>query len=75
MWLQNILNDSSTYQAILREGAAAARQEDLLTLLQERFGTVPPDVESRIRSTTDLNRLQAALRQVLHISAPDEIQL
>lgn len=81
------MKESSTYQAILEEGrdegrtegrteeAVAARQQILLEQLQERFGAVPPEVEARVRATTDLARLRAALRQVLHISAPDELAL
>jgi predicted transposase YdaD len=73
------MRESSTYQAILDEGRAEglvlARQEDLLTLLQERFGPVSPELETRIRATTDPARLQAALRQVLRINSADELAL
>ena len=34
-----------------------------------------PEVEARVRATTDLARLRAALRQVLHVAAPDELTL
>ncbi|MDB5313162.1 MAG: hypothetical protein JWO38_7364 [Gemmataceae bacterium] len=77
------MKESSTYQSILDEGRdeglargiVAARQEDVMALLQERFGTVPPEIESRVRAATDPTRLQAALRQVLRIDSPDELQL
>jgi hypothetical protein len=77
------MRESSTYQAILEEGRVEGevrgeirtRQEDLLTLLQERFGVVPPEVEARIRAATDPVRLRAALRQVLQITAPDQLSL
>jgi predicted transposase YdaD len=77
------MRESSTYQAILREGrdegraeeAVTARQEDLLALLQERFGPVPPEVEAKVRATMDVTKLQAALRRVLHIAGPDELPL
>lgn len=69
------MRESSTYQAILSEGSVHARQEDLLALLQERFAAVPPELEARIRATTDLARLQAAIRQVLHIKSPAELSL
>jgi hypothetical protein len=73
------MKESSTYQAILEEGrageAVAARQETLLALLQERFGAVPPDVEAKVRATTDVAKLQTALRRVLHIAAPGELPL
>jgi hypothetical protein len=51
------------------------RRTDLRDLLQERFGTVTEAVRQRIEATTDPERLRAALRQVLHINAPDELQL
>jgi predicted transposase YdaD len=57
------------------EGLISARQEDVLALLQERFGTVPPEVEARVRATTDESVLQTALRRVLHITAPDQLPL
>jgi hypothetical protein len=57
------------------EAVVRARRADLRDLLQERFGTVPEAVRQRIEATTDPERLRAALRQVLHIKAPDELQL
>ena len=77
------MRESSTYQAILEEGReeglakgqVVVRQDDLLALLEERFGAVPPAVEARVRAATDPARLQAALRQVLRVAAPDEIAL
>ncbi len=53
----------------------AALQDAVLALLQERFGTVPPDVAARVRATTDPTVLSAALRRVLHITAPAELPL
>jgi hypothetical protein len=73
------MRESSTYQGILEEGRAegtlAARQEDLLALLEERFGSVPADVVARVRATTDPDRLRAALRQVLRINSPADLTL
>jgi predicted transposase YdaD len=73
------MRESSTYQAILKEGrlegALAAQQEALLALLQERFGAVPPEVEAKVRAATDVAKLQLALRRVVHITAPGELPL
>ena len=77
------MRESSTYQSILDEGrdkgrvegVVAARQEDLLALLEERFGSVPRQTEVRIRGCLDPLRLQAAIRKVLHLSSPDDIEL
>jgi hypothetical protein len=85
------MRESSTYQAILREGRTEgrtegrdegrneglvlARQEDLLEVLRERFQIVPAELEARVRATTDPERLRSALRHAFHISSPAEIQL
>jgi predicted transposase YdaD len=59
----------------LVEGQVAARQEDVLALLRERFGAVPPEVEARVRATTDPAVLQTALLRVWRVTAPDELPL
>ena len=81
------IRESSTYQAILDEGREEGLREGrneaiiqgeqvaIITFLQERFGAVPPEVETRVRATTDPTRLQAAIRQVLQIDAPGDLQL
>lgn len=69
------MKESSTYQMILREGRAEARQEDLLDILRDRFGTVPPDVENRILAATDAVALKTAIRAALHVASPDELPL
>ena len=79
--LQGVRNmrESTTYQAILREGRdeglLLARREDVLDVLRDRFTTIPPAVEARIRAAADPARLKAALLQALHINAPDELTL
>jgi hypothetical protein len=57
------------------ESALRARKEDLRDLLQTRFGSLPDVVLQRIESTTDAERLKVGLRQVLTISAPEELEL
>jgi hypothetical protein len=77
------MKESSTDQAILEEGRderlarglVLARREDLLALLKERFQAVPPEAEAKVRATTDAAKLQAAIRRVIHIQAPDELPL
>lgn len=83
--LQGVRNmrESTTYQAILREGREEGvregrveiAREAVLDVLRDRFTTVPPAVEARIQAAADLTRLKAALRQALHINAPDELTL
>jgi hypothetical protein len=77
------MRESSTYLASreerreegLTKGMVLGRQEALLAVLHERFPVVPPEVEARIRASTDLDRLQAAIRQALHINSPAELSL
>ncbi len=69
------MKESTSYQMILREGAAEARQEALLDILRERFGVVPPDVEQRIRNTTDATHLRDAIRQAIKMANLADLQL
>jgi hypothetical protein len=57
------------------EARLQTRRDDLRALLEERFGTVPDAVLQRIDAATDVERLKACIRQVIHISSPDELQL
>ncbi|MBX9623403.1 MAG: hypothetical protein K2X82_06275 [Gemmataceae bacterium] len=57
------------------EGRAEGARETLLAQLQEKFGAVPPEVEARVRAAADPDKLAAALRQILRITAPDELAL
>jgi hypothetical protein len=51
------------------------RREALRDLLEEHFGAVPEDVLRRIEACEDAARLKAALRQVLHVQSPADLQL
>jgi hypothetical protein len=57
------------------KGALGTRRDDLRILLEERFGPLPEAVVQRINAIDDLTRLQAALRQVLHLQRLDDLQL
>ena len=81
------MKDSTTYQAILREGrqvgrqegrqegVVATRQEDLLDILRDRFGAVPEAVEARVLAATDPAALKVAIRAALHVASPDDLTL
>jgi predicted transposase YdaD len=56
-------------------GQLQARRDDLRALLEERFGSLPEALAQRIEATEDLDRLREALRQVLHVQAPSELDL
>ena len=78
-WLRDILEASSTFQAIMREGYlegyAIGQRETLLEVLRYRFTRIPLELEARISGITHYTRLKAALRQALHINSPDELTL
>jgi len=61
------------------EGNAEGRLDDaremLQGLLEEKFGPVPAAVRQRIHATTDLARLHAAARGVLHLGSLDDFKL
>ena len=54
-------------------GLIAAQQEALLDIIRERFGSVPALVEARIRATDDSAKLQAAIRQSVRVTDPNDI--
>ncbi len=67
------MKESTTYQAILQEGREEGQQEALLDIIRERFGSVPELVEARIRATDNSTKLQAAIRQSVRVSDPNDI--
>ncbi len=81
------MKESITYQAILNEGRSegvkegvasgtiAARQADLIDIIEERFGVVPPELAAHIRATSDSAKLQAAIRRAVRVQSLDEFQL
>lgn len=73
MSLHNILEDSTTYQGIIRRGVARGRQDSILELAQDRFGPPTPHAEATIRSITDVPRLQRIARHVLNATGWDDL--
>jgi hypothetical protein len=63
----------------MAEGKAEGRLDDaremLQGLLEEKFGSVPDAVRQRIQAATDLARLHAAARAVLHLDRLEEFDL
>ena len=72
-----MLEESTTYQAILRRGRQEDRQEGrledrkevLLDLLREKFGVVPAGIEGQILQSTNSNWLQQAIRQTVKMQS------
>jgi hypothetical protein len=61
------------------KGEAKGRLDDarvmLQGLLEEKFGAVPEAARQRIQATTDLTRLHAAARGVLHLGSLEDFKL
>jgi hypothetical protein len=52
-----------------------SRREDLLAILEERFGTLPADLPGRIAAVRDIEDLRRAIRQAVKIQKLEELQL
>jgi hypothetical protein len=61
--------------ALKAEGRLDDAREMVQGLLEEKFGPVPEAVRQRIRATTDLARLHAAARGVLHLGRLEDFAL
>jgi hypothetical protein len=70
-------------QELLARGEAQGKQKwqleharDMLrNWLKDRFQTLPEPLLEKIRTASDLDRLDASIRQVPHIKTLDELQL
>jgi hypothetical protein len=62
-------------QQMKAEAALQTSRQILSLLLAERFGSLPVDLQRRIESIDDMQRLQAGLRQVVHVKSLEELEL
>ena len=77
------MRESTTYQAILREGRqeglvtgiVTGKQESILQILRARFGSIPSELESKILQTNDVDKLKLALDESLRVVQPGELHL
>ena len=81
------MRESSTYQGIFQDGEArgVAQGEargticelrlNIITLLEQKFGSVPPELEMRVQQSEDMTRLRAAFRKAIAIGAIDQFEL
>jgi hypothetical protein len=67
------LEDSTTYQMILKKGVAQGAQATLLRLGAKRFGPASPAVEAAIHAITDPDRLDRLTDRVLDVVSWDEL--
>ena len=58
-----------------QEGQLRALRDMLRIQLEERFQTIPEALQQQIEATTDLEKLQSYLRQVIHINELQELRL
>jgi hypothetical protein len=58
-----------------KEGRLRALRDTLRIQLEERFQVLPEPLQQRIEAVTDPEKLQACLRQVLHVNSLEEVQL
>ena len=64
------LQAEATLKATLK-----AKHEDLKTVLEERFGSLPAELRTRLEATTDLARVDQLLRAAVRVSRPEELPL
>ncbi len=71
------MEDSVTYQAIIRKGAARGRVEEakkfLLILGRSRFGSPDAPTTAALEAINDLDRLEALGQRLLHVSTWQEL--
>jgi predicted transposase YdaD len=78
---KSYMRDSTTYQAILREGKAEGKAEGkteeaknlLLRLGRKHLGSPPAMFEAKIQSTADVEKLEELAERVFDVSSWDEL--
>ncbi len=73
MSLHNILEDSTTYQGIMRRGEARGRQNGLLEQGRHRFGPPTPQAEAAIRAVADNDRLRRMAERIFDAAGWDDL--
>jgi hypothetical protein len=61
--------------ALLEEVRLETRRDDLLAMLEDRFGPLPEEVVRRVQAATDLAKLKVALRAVPSLESLDKLPL
>ena len=56
-------------------GVLQARQEVLRELMQDKFGSIPQQLETSIQAIQDVDRLKTLIHNVIHASRIEEIVL
>ena len=84
-WFKGVqgMEESTTYQLILKKGEGIGEvtgelsgyRKSVLAMLRKKFGSVPSDLELRIRGVNDPARLEAALLSIPDLVAITDFQL
>ncbi|MFQ5594560.1 MAG: Rpn family recombination-promoting nuclease/putative transposase [Anaerolineae bacterium] len=72
-WDMAILRESPWYQEILEEGREQGRREDVLQILEYRFGEVPAEIEDALGGA-DLEQLERLFGVALRTTTLDEFR-
>jgi len=81
MSLDTLLDDSTTYQGILRKGEAKGLEQGmasearrmLLLIGRKRFGAVPESAEAQLKSITDTARVERMAERILDASGWEDL--
>jgi len=57
----------------IKQGIAEGRQDALIALLEEKFGTVEPEEQEIIKNCNDTEKLNYAIRKVIGLDSKEKI--
>jgi hypothetical protein len=60
-------------QELIKEGMIQTKQEDLIELIPFRFQSIGPEINDKIRSIQDVDRLTTLFRRALSANKVDEL--
>jgi hypothetical protein len=68
------MKESSTYQAIVREGRIEEARKNVQQLGEEKFEQAPPaQIQTTLESLTDLDQLERLLKRILNVETWEEL--
>jgi hypothetical protein len=67
------MHESDTYLAILDEGQEKATRNDILVIVEDRFGASDESMKRQLNEITDLDRLKRVLRRAVKGATWQEI--
>jgi len=67
------MKESTTYQAILREGRAEEAKRILLRLGRQQFGPTSRAIQSQLKAIVDVEKIEELADRILVVSSWDEL--